>query len=93
MKRKMTKLERMFVHVLESYLERGYSLKTAKSRAAATVNKRRAALSRGLRSCKVKRGRRRCRILRGPRLVTRGGSRRQWYPGKRRAMKRRRQKR
>jgi hypothetical protein len=30
-----------------------------------------------------------CRVQRGPRLVTRGGSRRQWYPGKRAARGRR----
>lgn len=82
------KLERMYKHVLESYLDRGYSLKTAQARAAATVNKRRAQLARGVRRCRKSRGRRVCRTLRGPKLVTRGGSRRQWYPRKRRSRER-----
>lgn len=83
------KLERMYKHVLESYLDRGYSLKTATARAAATVNKYRSKLARGVRSCRKVRGRRTCHTRRGPQLVTRGGSRRQWYPGKGRATGRR----
>lgn len=63
------KLERMYKRILESLLDRGRSLKVAERIAAATVNKRRARLA---------------RVRRGPRLVSRGGSRRQWYPGKRR---------
>lgn len=82
---KLTRLERMYQHIVESYIDRGYSLKTAKARAAATVNKHRSQLAQGKRVCKVRRGRKRCRTMRGPRLVTKGGSRRQWYPGKRRA--------
>ncbi len=78
------KLERMYRHIVESYLDRGLSLKTAEARAAATVNKRRAVLSRGKRTCRRKRGREYCRTQRGPKLIGRGGSRRQWYPGKKR---------
>ena len=85
----MSKRERQYEHVLASYLKRGYSKKVARSRAAATVNKYRARLARGYRACKRRRGRSWCTTKRGPQLVTRGGSRRQWYPGKRRAMKRR----
>ena len=54
-------------HILESMLDHGVPLKVALGRAAATVNKYRAKLA---------------RTRRGPRLVTEGGSRRQWYPGK-----------
>ncbi len=87
MGRQISRRERMYKHVLESYLDRGYSLRTATARAAATVNKYRARLARGVRTC-TKRGRRKvCRTKRGPRLVTRGGSRRQWYPGKRRRVR------
>lgn len=57
----------MFLHIRENYLNKGVPLKTATSRAAATVNRRRASLG---------------RAGRGPRLVRYGGSRRQWYPGK-----------
>jgi hypothetical protein len=76
------KLQRMYKHILESYLDRGLSPKEAARRAAATVNKRRASLASGKRICKTRRRRRVCRIIRGPRLVGRGGSRRQWWPGK-----------
>lgn len=83
----------MFKHVLASYLERGLSRKRATQLAAATVNKYRAKLARGYVACRG----RRCAYKRGPRLVTRGGSRRQWYPGKvrarARAMRRRRRSR
>lgn len=59
--------ERQFKHILESCLDRGYSLDDAVEIAARTVNKYRAKLS---------------RKKQGPRLVTKGGSRRQWWPGK-----------
>lgn len=74
--------ERQFKHILESYLDRGFSLKVATHRAAATVNKYRSELSRGKRVCRGKKKKRSCRVKRGPQLIGRGGSRRQWYPGK-----------
>lgn len=64
--RSAPKLERMYAHILESSLDRGKTLKVAKRIAAATVNKHRAK--------RAKTG--------GPKLVGKGGSRRQWYPGK-----------
>jgi len=79
------KLERMFLRIRESYLDRGLSLKTATQRAAATVNKHRASLATGRSVCSIKRGKRKCKVRRGPKLVGRGGSRRQWWPGKKRA--------
>lgn len=85
-----TKLERMFKHVLESSLDQGHSLARAEQIAASTVNKHRASLARGRITCKPRRkpnGRTvvHCRVARGPKLVRDGGSRRQWYPGKKRA--------
>lgn len=59
--------ERQYKHIFESLIERGMSEKKATRIAAATVNKTRSRFS--------KQGR-------GPKLVSRGGSRRQWYPGK-----------
>ena len=61
------RLERMYKHVFESSLDRGKSLKTAARIAASTVNK--------YRSKHAGKGRH-------PKLVSRGGSRRQYYPGK-----------
>ncbi len=63
----MTKLERQYKHIVESLMDRGKPLHIAERVAAAVVNKRRAKLARS---------------GKGPRLVSRGGSRRQWYPGK-----------
>lgn len=84
----MSRRERQYKHILESYLDRGYSVKEATARAAATVNKYRSRLARGVRTCTTRRRRRVCRVRRGPRLVTRGGTRWQWYPGKRRGRER-----
>ncbi len=78
----MTKLQRMFAHVRESYVDRGLSVKEATARAAAVVNRYRAKLARGKRVCRKKNGRYVCRVKRGPKLVTRGGPRQQWWPGK-----------
>lgn len=64
---KMSKLERQFKHILESSLDRGKPYEVAVRIAAATVNKQRAKHS---------------RKGDGPKLVGKGGSRRQWYPGK-----------
>jgi hypothetical protein len=61
------KLERMWKHILERELDQGVPREDAVRIASATVNKYRAKRARG---------------GDGPRLVTRGGSRRQWYPGK-----------
>jgi hypothetical protein len=61
------RLERMYKHVFESSLDRGQSMAAAARIAAATVNKHRAAHA-------GKKGR--------PKLVTKGGSRHQYYPGK-----------
>lgn len=66
-RRGMPKMERLYKHVLASELEQGRSFKVAERIAAATVNK--------ARSKRARRG--------GPKLVSRGGSRRQWYPRKR----------
>ena len=86
----MTKLQRMREHVLESTYDRlvdegrshAEAITVATRVANATVNKHRAALARGKTTCGTRRGRTTCRTSRGPELVTRGGSRRQWYPGK-----------
>lgn len=59
--------ERQYLHVLESALDRGASEKEAKTLAARVVNKRRAMLA---------------KKRRGPRLISQGGTRRAWYPGK-----------
>lgn len=67
-RRGMPKMERLYKHVLKSELAMGRSLRDAERIAAATVNKARSRRSR--------RG--------GVKLVSRGGSRRQWYPRKRR---------
>lgn len=66
-----TRLERMYHHILEASIDRGIPFAEARRIAAATVNK--------YRSARVARGE-------GPSLVTAGGSRRQWYPGKERAL-------
>lgn len=58
---------RQFKHVLESALSRGATIAAAEELAARVTNKQRA------RSARAE----------GPQLVSRGGSRRQWYPGKR----------
>jgi hypothetical protein len=63
----MTKRQRMYKHILESALDRGMDFYGAQRLAAATVNKFRA---------------RSASRHKGPKLVGRGGSRRQWYPGK-----------
>jgi len=68
------KRERQYKHVLAGELAAGKSEKAATRIAAATVNKFRAA---------------RAASGQGPALVTEGGSRRQWYPGKAAAKKRR----
>src|SRR3990167_8258102 len=65
--RRPSKRERQYKHVLASERAAGRSESTATRIAAATVNKTR---------------RRLARKGRGPQLVTEGGSRRQWYPGK-----------
>lgn len=83
-RRRVTKRERQYRHILASLLGRGLSRKRAEAIAAATVNKYRAKLARGYFRCKKRRGRKICRRVRGPRLVTRGGSRNQWWPGKKR---------
>lgn len=85
-----TKLQRMRAHVFESVFDRlraeGKSVAAARevanTIANATVNKHRAKLAKGKKVCKTTRGRKACRTVRGPRLVTRGGTRRQWFPGK-----------
>lgn len=77
-----TKLERMEKHVFESLLEAGRSPEVAKKIAAATVNKYRAERAAGKKVCKGKGAKRTCKTVRGPKLVGQGGSRRQWYPGK-----------
>ncbi len=64
-----SKRERQYVHVLASLLEQGRSEKVAKRIAGAVANKTRAKLA---------------RQGRAPKLVSDGGTRRQWYPGKRR---------
>lgn len=61
------KLERMWKAIVRSQRRAGKSLKTAHRVASATVNKYRSKLA---------------RKKRGPKLVGKGGSRRQWYPGK-----------
>ena len=75
-------LARMMRHIVESEIDRGRSPEVAARIAAATVNKRRAQLARGKLVCKTRRGRVTCTVKRGPKLVGQGGSRRQWYPGK-----------
>lgn len=62
--------ERQFKHIVESLTAKGVPFRKAEGIAAATVNKYRAA--------KAKRG--------GTQLVGKGGSRQQWYPGKRKAL-------
>ena len=74
----MTRLERMYRHVLESEMARGRSYKVARRIAAATVNRHRAARARGRTVCRSVY----CRYDQGPALIGEGGSRRQWYPGK-----------
>lgn len=65
----MPKLERMYNHVLASALESGKPYPLAARIAAATVNKHR--------NSRMEKG--------GTKLVSRGGRRNQWYPGKGRA--------
>lgn len=91
--------QRQYKHVLESTLDRlldrgvpfTEAFKEAQEIAARTVNKFRAARERGRLVCKpdrrMRRGRRavKCRVDRGPKLIRQGGSRRQWYPGKKSA--------
>ena len=86
---KLSTRERQYKHVLEAALDAGKSWKDAQALAARVVNKERSRLARGKVVCR-KRGRNGvyCRVKQGPQLVTRGGSRRQWYPGKRRAGRR-----
>lgn len=67
-----TKRERQYKHVLASSLASGKPEKVAVRIAAATVNKYRAEHAGDD----------------GPRLVTEGGSRRQWFPGKKRRARR-----
>lgn len=69
-----SKRERQFKHILASELAAGESESTAVAIAAATVNKTRAKLARS---------------GKGPKLIKDGGSRRQFYPGKEKAMARR----
>ncbi len=68
----MTKRERQYKHVLERVLAQGKPLRVAEEIAARVVNKTRARLG---------------RQGRGPRLVSHGGGRQQWYPGKGRVAK------
>ncbi len=63
----MTTRERQYHHILERELDAGKPFKKAQSIAAGVVNKYRA---------------RQAAKHRGPKLITKGGSRRQWYPGK-----------
>jgi hypothetical protein len=63
-----TKRERQYRHIYAEARASGASARRAKSLAAAVTNKRRALLA---------------RKHRGPKLVGCGGSRRQWFPGKR----------
>lgn len=76
----MTRRRRQYEHILDSFLERGMSMKLARKRAAMTVNAYRSRLATGYWRCK----KRRCAWKKGPRLVGHGGSRNQWWPGKRR---------
>lgn len=66
-----SKRERQFKHVYESGVDRGLSHKAAEALAARVTNKQRA---------------KDARVGKGPKLVTRGGSRRQWFPGKAKAL-------
>ena len=66
-KHRLPTRERQYKHILESYLDRGMPYHVAVKIAAATANKTRARLA---------------KAHRGPKLVGRGGSRHQWYPGK-----------
>lgn len=59
--------ERHYKHIVARYVEAGEPIEVAERIAAAVVNKYR---------------RRLAEEGRGPKLVTEGGSRRQWYPGK-----------
>jgi hypothetical protein len=70
--RDLTRIQRMFKHIVENYLDRGYSVKDAEKRAAMTVNRYRA------KSAKKHKG---------PKLISKGGTRHQWYPGKKLAGK------
>ena len=91
---KLSTRERQFKHVLESAIDAGKSWKDAQALAARVVNKERARLARGKPVCKPSKRSHNgtyCRVKQGPELVTRGGSRRQWYPGKRRVAGRREQ--
>lgn len=72
--------QRQFRHIVASLLARGRSRRQAEAIAAATVNKYRARLARGYLRCR----KRRCSWRKGPRLVAQGGSRNQWWPGKKR---------
>jgi hypothetical protein len=63
----LTRLQRMYKHILEASLDRGLDLTTAKRIAAGKVNQYRA---------------KQAKAGKGPKLVGQGGSRRQWYPGK-----------
>ena len=76
------KLVRMYHHVLESAMDSGWSYPVAVELAARTVNKHRAKLAHGYYATEG-RGKKKHRVWkRGPKLVTRGGTRTQWWPGK-----------
>jgi len=65
----LSKTERQYHHIVESYIDKGFSYDAAVARAAPTANKQRA---------------KRAREGTGPKLVGKGGGRQQFYPGKRR---------
>jgi hypothetical protein len=80
----MSKRERQYKHVLERALSDGLPLAEAQALAARVVNKERAARAKGKLVCRPTRKGVYCHVEQGPQLVGQGGSRRQWYPGKKR---------